>query len=245
MTPQRRGVVLLVILALATANPQPTSAGNILLNGGFDIPTPGLSPPNYQTSITGASARGVSSAEDWSLYNNFNATTSTELLPSTDPLGSGYMIHLTSVSNTSDPTGSFFNGLQQSFPMVPGGTASVDVDVLSGPVILALYAGNGSTLIAYTLSTATNQWETLMVTAPVGSNPNLVILYSYSTSGTGEFYADGAVAAATAAPEPSTWILALLGLLGVGFYNRGDLCAWLAPIGKNCLLAALIIRAPI
>jgi hypothetical protein len=192
-----------------------------LLNGGFDTPTPGLSPPNYPTSISGAGVEGVSSAADWFLFNNQNATTSTELLPSTAPNGGGSMIHLTSVTNTTDPNGSFFNGLLQSFPTVSGATASVDVFVLNGPVILGLYTGFGSTLLDYTFSTTTNQWQTLTTTAPPGSNPNLIIVYSYSTTGTGEFYADNAiVTATTAAPEPSTWLLVLSGLPVVGLYAR-------------------------
>ena len=64
-------------------------------NGGFDTPTPGLTPPNYPTSITGVNAFGPSSAESWNLFNSFDATTSTELLTSTDPAGGGFIIHLT------------------------------------------------------------------------------------------------------------------------------------------------------
>ena len=44
--------------------PSSAWAGNLLLNGGFDTPTPGLSPPNYPTSISGMGASGPSSAAD-------------------------------------------------------------------------------------------------------------------------------------------------------------------------------------
>ncbi len=215
-----RGAALLLVITFAAASPQSICAGTVLMNGGFDTPTPGLSPPNYPTSISGPSSAGPSSAESWTLFNSGDATTSTELLPTTDPHGIDLMIHLTSVSNTPDPTGSFFNGLQQGFPTVSGGTASVDVFVLSGPVILALYAGNGSTLLDDTFSSTTNQWETLAVTAPAGTNPDLVVVYSYSTTGTGEFYADNAGVVATVVPEPSTWILVLLGLPMVCLHCR-------------------------
>ncbi len=207
-------------IAFAVAGPHSAFAGTLLTNGGFDTPTPGLSLPNYPTAISGAGAAGPSSAEFWTLFNNFNATTSTELLPTTDPLGSASMIHLSSVTNTSDPDGSFFNGLQQVFGTVPGASASVDVFALSGPVILALYTGNGSTLLDFTLSSTTNQWETLTVTSPVGTDPNLVIVYSYSTTGTGEFYADNAAVEATVVPEPPTWIMALFGLPIAGIRFR-------------------------
>jgi hypothetical protein len=213
----RRNVLFLAAIA-ACCVPSSAWAGNLLQNGGFDTATPGLSPPNYPTSISGANAFGPSSAEFWTLFNSRDATTSTELLPSTDPSGSGFMIHLTSVSNTSDPDGSFFNGLQQSFPTQSGASASVDVQVLNGPVILALYSGDGATLIADVFSLPTNQWQMLTVTAPAGTDPNLIILYSESTTGTGEFYADGA--SATSIPEPSGGVLALIGMSATAFCVR-------------------------
>src|SRR4051794_36686570 len=151
----RDGLLLMIFAVVLTSQPSICLA-DLVTNGGFDTPTPGLAPPNYPASISGASVFGPSSAEDWTLFNSRDATTSTELLPSTDPGGSGFMIHLTSVTNTSDPNGSFFNGLQQVFPVQPGGSASVDVYALQGPVILALYAGYGSTLLDYTVSTTTN-----------------------------------------------------------------------------------------
>jgi hypothetical protein len=49
-------------------------AGNLLVNGGFDTPTPGLSPPNYPTSISGAGASGLSSAADWTLLGDAPTT---------------------------------------------------------------------------------------------------------------------------------------------------------------------------
>jgi hypothetical protein len=214
----RRNVLFLAAIAVSYV-PSSACAGNLLQNGGFDIPTPGLSPPNYPTSITGASTFGASSALEWTLFNSRDATTSTELLPSTDPLGSGSMIHLTSVTNTADPNGSFFNGLQQGFTTQSGATASVDVDVLSGPVILALYAGDGSTLIGDAFSTTLNQWQTLSVPAPIGSDPNLIVIYSYSTTGTGEFYADNAVVTSSV-PEPASGVLALIGMSATAFWMR-------------------------
>ncbi len=213
----RTGRLLFGFTFILLTAPLPCSA-SLVTNGGFDIPTPGLPPPNYPASISGASVFGPSSAEDWTLFNSRDATTSTELLPSTDPNGSGFMIHLTSVSNTGDPVNSFFNGLQQVFPVQPGGSASVDVYALNGPVILALYAGFGSTLLDYTVSSTTNAWETLSVSSASG-DPNLIVLYSYSTSGIGEFYADGAGVISTV-PEPSTGALALACLTAMA-YVRG------------------------
>jgi hypothetical protein len=217
--PLRRIVLLLTLIAIGHA-PSPGWAGSLLQNGGFDTPTPGLSPPNYPTSISGSgpTSAGPSSAEFWTLYNNFDATTSTELLPSTDPTGSGLMIHLTSTPTSG--SFSFFNGLQQAFPTQPGGTASIDVNVLSGIVFLALYADNGATLIDQSFSTVNNQWQRLTVTAAPGTNPNLIVLYTdNATPNTvGEFYADGA--GVTAIPEPSSGLLALIGMSGVALWVR-------------------------
>jgi PEP-CTERM motif len=212
----RRTAFLLAAIA-SCCLPSSAWAGGGLLNGGFNTPTPGLTPPTYLASISGAGVSGQSSAEYWTLYNNFNGTTSTELLSTTDPKGSGYMIELTSTTNTSSPDGSFFNGLQQLFPTQSGGTASVDVYVSSGPVILALYAGDGAALINYTLSTTTNAWQTLAVTAPAGSDPNLFVLYSYSTTGTGQFYADNA---SISIPEPASGMLAAIGMAGSALWFR-------------------------
>jgi hypothetical protein len=130
---------------------------------------------NAPTSLIG----GPSSTEFWTLFNNFDATTSTELLPTTDPTCSGLMIHLTSTP-TSGSFG-FFNGLQQAFPTQSGGSASVDVDVLSGVVFVALYAGNGSTLLDQAFSTVNNQWQLLTVTAASGTNPNLIVIMKEGT----------------------------------------------------------------
>jgi hypothetical protein len=221
----RRNVLFLATIA-ACCGPSSVWAGNLLPNGGFDTPTTGLSPlNNYLTSITGAGASGPASAADWTLYNNGDATTSTELLTTTDPNGSGSMIHLTSVSNTSDLTQSFFNGLEGAFATQAGATASVDVHVLSGPVVLALYGDNGANLLSYIYSGATtDQWLTLTVTAPINSDPNyqpdLFILYSGSQSGTGEFYAENAIVTSLSIPEPSSGALALIGLTATALWVR-------------------------
>jgi hypothetical protein len=188
-------------------------AGNLLMNGGFDTPTSGLTPPNYPTSISGANAFGPASAADWTLFNSRDATTSTELLTSTDPAGGGYMIHLTSTTNTTDPVQSFFNGLQQGFATQSTlTTASVDLNIVSGPVLLALYAGDGSTLINFQYYSTTGTWFTASITAAAGTDPNLFVLYSGSQSGTGEFYADNASVTAAAVPEPTGGVLALIGM---------------------------------
>jgi hypothetical protein len=197
--------------------PSSVWAGNLLQNPGFDTPTPGLSPPNYPTSTSATGTAEPSSAEFWSIFNNFPATTSTELLPTTDPLGSGSMIHVTSVGANGGPP--FFNGLLQSFAQQSGAvTASVDLFVLSGPVIVALFSADGGTFIGGTLSSTTNQWETISFTAAAGTNPDLIAIYSENLTGTGEFYADHA--SVQAIPEPASGLLALIGISASAFWVR-------------------------
>jgi hypothetical protein len=55
--------LLVVALALLLL-PLQAALGDLIQNGGFDTPTPGLSPPNYPTSISGAFTFGASSAAD-------------------------------------------------------------------------------------------------------------------------------------------------------------------------------------
>jgi hypothetical protein len=123
-----------IVFSLTTAS---AFGGNLLLNAGFDTPTPGLTPPNYTTSISGFHADNVSSADDWGLFNNTDATTTSQLLASTDPKGGGYMASIVTTGAT--------NGLYQFVNTFPGATASVDVYVLSGTVSLYLGTGNGGT----------------------------------------------------------------------------------------------------
>jgi hypothetical protein len=222
----RRIVIFLLPIAVCSM-PSSASAGNLLTNGGFDTPTAGLSSQNnFFTSITGQFASGPSSAADWTLFNGYPATTSTELLKTTDPTGSGYMIHVTSVP--SDPQSfAFFNGLQQGFAAQSGVavTVSVDIYALQGPVFVGLFANGGGTLLTpYASDSIIGQWETVTFTVPAGTTPstepNLIAIYNYNgTAGaTGEFYADNA--SVTSVPEPSSVFLTLIGMSGTALWVR-------------------------
>src|SRR5437763_1122486 len=83
----RMQAVALIGLGALTLGCTSGHAQNLLANPGFDIPTPGLPGPNYIASITGYKVSGISSVADWLLWNNADTTTTTELLPSTDPDG--------------------------------------------------------------------------------------------------------------------------------------------------------------
>jgi hypothetical protein len=223
----RRNVLFLVAIAIWCV-PSSAWAGNLLLNGGFDTPTPGLSPPNYPTSISGAGASGFSSAGDWTLFNGQPITTSSELLPTTDPINPNnpFMIHVTSVPTTGNFTA--FSGLEQGFATQVGVpvTASVDVDVLQGSILLGIYANNGGTLLNF-ITTNILGWQTLTVTQPAStdpnSEPNLIVIYSdnFAANATNEFYADNAVLSASV-PEPSTGLLTLIGMSATALWVRSS-----------------------
>lgn len=95
----RRLLTPALVLSLSSSS----SFAGSLLNGSFDTPTPGLSPPNYATSVTAVDTKVSSSADGWFLFNfGSRATTSTELLPSTDPNGGGYMLHFSTAGSQEE-----------------------------------------------------------------------------------------------------------------------------------------------
>jgi len=192
----RYSFAALVILGLAWAG-----RAGIIVNDGFDAPLGDLTPPNYPTSLTGDDVASPSSADGWNLYNNRYTTTSSELLPTTDPYGSGYMIHIT--------TGAQDCGVYRAFPQQSQASASVDVFVVSGVATLFLFHGPVD-LLARVDSTTTGRWETLTLPS-VGGGPNQFVLYS-GPAGGAEFYADRAsVPAATPIPEPGAlWASGLM-----------------------------------
>jgi hypothetical protein len=128
--------------------------GNLLTNPGFDVPTPGLTPPNYPASVSVVGSAVPASADAWGLYQNNPGTTTSELLTSTDPSGGGYMIHVTTPGSA--------DGLFQFFANPTGvTTGTVDLFVLSGIVNLEFWNNNGNNFLGGVSSTTTNHWQTL------------------------------------------------------------------------------------
>lgn len=191
-----------------------------LVDPGFDVGRSTFTPPNYTTSVSGSGHGGEASADGWSLWNNANTTTACELLHSTDPVGSGKMVHLT--------TGGLNCGLYQVFPEVASTTASVDVYVLRGKVTLYLYR-NGAVMLSSTNSTTTNRWETLSLPVTAGV-PNEFVLYSGATAGA-EFYADRA-----AVPGATPLSLLVCSLSEPGFTNGSFRFTLRAPVGSNVVV---------
>jgi hypothetical protein len=175
------------------------------VDGNFNTPTGGLTPPNYPTTITGLYSSGPASASGWDLWNNAPVTTSSQLLPSTDPGGSGFMEDINS-PGISD-------GLYQYFPMQSAASATIDVYVLSGTVTFDLFTDNGHTELAHIKSTKLDTWQTLTIPLTSG-NPDELVLYT-GTQGGGEFYADDATISSV--PDEGTMLVSGALLLPILF----------------------------
>jgi hypothetical protein len=190
----------------------PAAAGaNLLVNPGFDTPAPGVTPP-AQTSFSMAGDGGLSAADSWRMWNNTVAQATdnltTNLLPSTDPAGGGYMLHVT--------TAGAENGVYQFIPFEhpPQNTVttvSVDVYVISGTFELGL--GRDGTYVATAKTSTPDQW--IRLTASTSPSTPGDEIFLYSTNGLGaEFNVDNAFAGGV--PEPSTWTMLLAGFAGLG-----------------------------
>jgi hypothetical protein len=170
------------------------------VNPGFDTPNTSFAPPNYTTSISGSGNSGPSSASGWSLYNNSASTTTTSLLASTAPTGSGTMISLT--------TGGFYNGLYQIFSLDAGGALNLalDINVSSGQLYFASYKDSGQTLQSSTLSNPqlNGQWQTIYL--PVTNPFNEIVIYSGPEGG-----ANFSVDNLRFVPEPPSVVLLAAG----------------------------------
>lgn len=205
------GVLCAMVAGLLLA--QPAMAANQLLNPGFDIPG-GFGATNY----VGTGSLGPSAAADWSVWNNSLAANSTDLLPSTDPLGSGFMLSVRS--------GGAENGVYQFVGRNTVAQVSVDVYVIAGTFELGLGQAGGY------LSTATtsvhDQWVHLTAsTGPAGGGfafPGEVgnEIFLYSTGGAAAFFVDNAYAGPV--PEASSWATLLAGFAGLGLIARARRC---------------------
>jgi hypothetical protein len=162
----------LIAASMVAAHPA-RAANNLLLNPAFNTPS-GTGP----TSFTGIGP-GPSAALDWEVFNNTDATTTTDLEPSTLVRG-GTMIHVVA--------GADRDGLAQAYFQSNGHTqyACAWIYLVSGTV--AIGAGlDGGQFGALLLDTGA--WEVLNVSA-VGSPTTEMELYA--SGGPAEFYVESA-----------------------------------------------------
>jgi len=174
----------------------PANAGNILLNGGLDTVGPDGSP---------VSGSGPSAAQSWTQFTVVpGSTISSQLLASTDPLGGGEMIDITTNAGYY-AAASQGNGFYQDFATIPAATASFDIFVVSGSVTGGLGLATGP-FASFTAYTPTGAWQhvTQTVNAPVDG-----MFFENLVTGAGaEFLLDNLQV--NSIPEPGTFAMMLL-----------------------------------
>jgi hypothetical protein len=172
-------------------------AGNMLVNPGFNTPS-GLGPTSFTNVLFG----GESST--------------TALVPSTDPSGGGSAEQVTSTGPE--------DGIYQFVAPNSVEIVSVDVYVLSGSFELGL--GQQGQYESVARTSVLDQWVHLAAEFPVPAAPGSPFpneigneIFLYSTNGAGaDFIVDNAFAGTVA--EPASWPMLALGVVGAAVAAR-------------------------
>ena len=160
---------------------------NLLKHGGFNIPATGV-PPGMIVSVNGCNQPGSSAAANWFVYINGCGEVTTTLVPSTDPNGKAYMMHVTaSVENA---------GIDQSGTFNVASTLTwVSVYINNGCVKMG--TGNGGSTGLDEATCETGRWFHF-ARVPNGNSPaNEIVIYAFM--GPADFYVEKAVVEASAA----------------------------------------------
>jgi hypothetical protein len=186
------------LLVLLAACAQPLSA-DLLLNGGVDIVG-----SNGNPAVTSGGSGG-SAAQSWIQYTVVPLSTITsQLLPTTDPFGSGMMIDISTTAGFYAPA-SQGNGFYQHFTTVPAAVFTFDIYVVSGTVTGGLVLTTGPFAQANHYSSASWQQVSQTINSPVNE-----VAFEDLVAGAGaEFYLDN-LQVLQVAPEPGTWALLLI-----------------------------------
>jgi hypothetical protein len=221
-----RSIVLCGALGGALLLASPAAAATYLINPGLDAVGP--SGPSVTTVAGGPEV--PSAALGWLQFTAVpGGTLTTTLLPTTDPWGSGNMLHIVTDSGDYPPAKSG-NGFGQQFvggARLVDATVSFDIDVVSGSVTGGISADTAAHDIGvFTSHTPTfgptNGWIRVVNVQLPGVLSDGVF-FETLTIGQGagygaNYYVDNV--AVTAAPEPPTWAMLLAGFAGLEFVGQ-------------------------
>jgi hypothetical protein len=194
----------------------PSARADLLTNGGFDVAGP------LGSAVSNTGTAGPSAADSWNQWAIVpGSTIRTELVPTTDPTGSGKMIHVFT-NNGEGPAAPYGNGFAQDFNPVNGADFSYDLYVVSGQVTGGLGSAITGAFVDYPTYGPTGGW--IHVTDHWNGPVSAVAFETLTfNAGGAEYYVDNAVVTASV-PEPSPLVLAgigtVLGLCYIGVRRR-------------------------
>jgi hypothetical protein len=164
----------LLLAGLLCSLPLSAWSANLLANGSFNKPAPGV-PPGTPVSYTNYCSAGNSAADSWTIFVNSCSTgfddITTTLVPSTLPGSTGYMLQVTTDGNA--------NGIVQSGTFNQTSTVtSIWLYINSGCVTVG--TGNGGNTGPDDTFCETGKWFR-MTNVPNGVSPgNEIIVYAES-----------------------------------------------------------------